>query len=61
METALICLAGALVATYLGGSAVNLYLATFTARLKAAHEKNAGSPDRGFPEGESSSDNSNGS
>jgi hypothetical protein len=59
MATALIWLVGAMMTTFLGGWVVNLYLATYTAQLKAAHEqamkeaheKTASSPERGFPDG----------
>jgi hypothetical protein len=59
MTTALIWLVGAMTTTFLGGWVVNLYLATYTAQLKAAHEqamkeaheKAVSSPGRGFPDG----------
>ena len=51
MTTALIWIVGAMVTAFLGGWVVNLYLVTYTAKLKEAHEKAASSPERGFPDG----------
>ena len=51
MTTALIWIVGAMVTAFLGGWVVNLYLATYTAKLKEAHEQAANSPERGFPDG----------
>jgi hypothetical protein len=59
MTIALIWIVGAMVTAFLGGWVVNLYLATYTAKLKEAHEKAmkdaheqaASSPERGFPDG----------
>lgn len=51
MTAALIWIVGAMATAFLGGWVVNLYLATYTAKLKDAHEKAASSPERGFPDG----------
>lgn len=51
MTAALIWIVGAMVTAFLGGWVVNLYLATYTAKLKEAHEQAASSPERGFPDG----------
>lgn len=52
MTAALIWIVGAMATTFLGGWVVDLYLATYTTRLKEAHEKVASSPERGFLDGD---------
>jgi hypothetical protein len=59
MTTALIFIVGAMATAFLGGWVVNLYLSTYTVRLKEAHEqamkdaqdKVASGSERGFPDG----------
>ncbi|QDT75372.1 hypothetical protein [Lacipirellula limnantheis] len=51
MTAALIWIVGAMATAFLGGWVVNLYLATYTAKLKDAHEQAASSAERGFPDG----------
>jgi Na+/citrate or Na+/malate symporter len=59
MTTALIFIVGAMATAFLGGWVVNLYLSTYTVRLKEAHEramkdaqeKDASGSERGFPDG----------
>jgi hypothetical protein len=46
----LVWLVGALFTTFSGGAFVNAYLDSFAKKLKAAHEKTAAEPSRGFPE-----------
>jgi hypothetical protein len=47
-----LCLAGALIATFVGSSVVSVYMATFAARLTAEHQKlPEAAPARGFPDG----------
>jgi len=51
VAAAFICLAGAFIAVFVGSSFVSVYMSTFAAKLKAAHERSETAiPERGFPE-----------